>query len=292
MKKLLSVFLILAPILLPAQVGVGLAVNQESYLLYENILAKLTVRNLSGKALIFGEDDRPGSPRGYVEFTIHGPGGINAEKKNINYNPMSGFVMAPGTEQTILVPVNKLYVLDKPGAYSIKAIVGHSSLGGAYETGTTSFTIFNGVTLWEKELGVPKLYHKEGAAEPLPRTVKLLSFYDKENKYVAIMVEDKDKVYNVRRLGYDTGNVKPKIETDMLNRTHVLLQISPSVYVHYVLDINCELEQKDVYSKTDTSPTFVLDPEEGSILVVGGRKAMKDVDYVEENGMPVMKEEL
>lgn len=293
MRKNLAIILaLLIPSALFAQIGVGLAINQESYLLYENIIAKITIRNQSGKALIFSDEDKVDSPSGSVEFIISGPGGIKAERKNINYNPMSGFVLAPGAEQTVVIPVNKLYIIDKPGSYTIKAIVKHNNLPSGYESGVTSFAIFNGIVIWQKELGVPRLYYKEGEPEPLPRTVKILNFYDKKNKYVAIMIEDEQKVYNVKRIGYDIGNVKPKIENDMLNRTHILLQISPPVYCHFIFDINCELESRDVYAKTDTTPYFVTDPDDGSVMVLGGRKAIKDVDYTEENGVPVLKGDL
>ena len=293
MKRAIFIILIvLLPASLFAQIGVGLAINQESYLLYENIIAKLIIRNHSGKALIFSDTNKTDSPQGSVSFIIESPGGIKADKKNINYNPLVGFVIAPGAEQTVLIPVNKLYIIDKPGSYTIKALVSHNQLSATYESSAASFTIFNGLTVWQKELGVPKLYHKEGEVEPLPRTVKILSFYDKKNKYFAIMIEDKEKVYNVRRIGYDTGNVKPKIETDMLNRTHILLQISPSVYCHYIYDINCDPEEKEVYEETDTTPYFAVDPDEGTIMVLGGRKAIKDVDYIEENGVPVLKGDL
>ncbi|HPN83765.1 MAG TPA: hypothetical protein PK821_00380 [Victivallales bacterium] len=291
MKKFFAILLILTPIAAFCQIAVGISVNQESYLLYENIMAKIEVRNLSGKALIFGEMDNSQSTVGEIEFIIEGPGGIRVEGKRTDYNPMSGFVMAPGASQTVMVPVNRLYIIDKPGTYSMRALVGHSLVNGKFETPSVSFTIFNGLTVWEKQLGVPKLYYKEGEAEPLQRTVKLLSFYDKSNKYFAIMVEDKQKVYTVRRLGYDIGGAKPKVENDMLSRTHVMTQISPIVYVYYVFDINGELSEKEVYSKTDSSPIFVLDPDDGSIMVVGGKKAVKDVDYIEEDGIPIMKSE-
>ncbi len=292
MKKNLIFLVLLIPTILSAQLGVGLSVNQDTYLLYENIIAKVTLRNQSGKTLIFSDGDNPDSPTGVLDFIIEGPGGIRAEKKRVNFNPLGGFAMAPGIEHTVLVPVNKLYILDKAGTYSLKVLINHNQIRGSYESGITSFSIFNGVAIWERQLGVPKLYYKEGEPEPLPRTIKVLSFYDKENKYFAIMIEDKDKVFNVRRLGYDIGNKLPKIENDMLSHTHMLLQMSPSIYIYYVFDIDCNLLEKEVYSKTDVDPTFVRDPGDASVFVVGGRKAIKDVDYVEEDGVPVMKEDL
>ena len=56
----------------------------------------------------------------------------------------------------------------------------------------------------------------------------------------------------------------------------------------FIYDINCELREKEVYVKTRTVPTLVLDNKEGSVLVVGGRKGVKEQDYAEENGIPVL----
>jgi hypothetical protein len=289
MRKLFLIFS-LCVLSVPAfcQLGVNLELSQKSYLRYENIFAQITLRNFSGKALIFGEGD---TSNGKVEFAIEAPNGIPADKKKTDYNPMIGFVIPPGVSQTILVPVNRLYIVDKAGSYRIKAIINHNQLQHSYESGTAVFTIFNGIMIWEKQIGVPKLYHKEGELEPLSRTARILSFYDEYNKYFALMIEDKDKVFAVQRLGHDIGNEKPQTETDSLNRIHILLQISPKVYTYFLFDINGAIEEKEVYSKTDIPPVMVLDNSDGSVMIVGGRKAIKDIDYTEENGFPVMKED-
>jgi hypothetical protein len=291
MKRLFVCFLLvcLAPSAF-CQIGVSMALNHGSYLLYENILAKIMIKNNSGKALIFGENAN-GQGKGKLEFVLETPNGSPADRKKNNYDPMVNFVIPPGLSHSIIVPVNRMYIADKAGAYRIRAVMHHDQLEHAYESGTTTFFIFNGMTVWERSIGVPKLYHKEDEkTEPLPRKAKILSFFDQENKYFALMIEDKDKVFGLERLGHDIGNQSPRVETDVLNKIHILLQISPKVYVYFVFDVNCVIQEKGVYVKTDVSPTFVTDPTDGAIMVVGGRKAIKDVDYVEENGVPVMKE--
>ena len=101
-------------------------------------------------------------------------------------------------------------------------------------------------------------------------------------------IEDEKYVYGIARIGSDIGNFPPACEVDGLSRIHVLLQVSPNVYSYFIYDINCELAEKEVYVKTNTAPTIVMDTKEGMVVVVGGRKGMKDVDYVEENGRPVL----
>ncbi|MFZ2653317.1 MAG: hypothetical protein WAX69_00230, partial [Victivallales bacterium] len=271
-----------------AQVSVGVAVNRANYILYETIYAKVILRNYSGQALAFSDN---AESSGTLKFFIDMPDKTRAELRKTAYNPLTGVIIKPGATQEVLVPVTNLYVLTKPGNYRLRAIVSHKLLPTEYQSEAAVFSICNGLPVWERTIGVPDLFKKKEGEAALPRKAKVLTFNDGKDKVYCLIIEDGKYVYGIARIGSDIGNFPPSCEVDGLSRIHIMLQVSPNVYSYFIYDINCELGEKDVYVKTNTVPTIVMDNKEGTVVVVGGRKAAKDIDYVEENGRPVLTKE-
>ena len=137
-------------------------------------------------------------------------------------------------------------------------------------------------------MGVPDLFKKKPDDFLPPRKAKIVTFNDGRDKVYCLILEDDKYVYGVARIGSDIGNFPPACEVDGLCRIHIIIQVSPNVFSYFIYDINCELREKEVYVKTRTVPTLVLDSREGAVVVVGGRKGVKDQDYAEENGIPVL----
>jgi hypothetical protein len=141
--------------------------------------------------------------------------------------------------------------------------------------------------VWNRIIGVPDIMIKENEKIVATRRAQVVTFYDGINKFYSLVVDDDKYIYGVVRLGHDIGNFPPQCEVDGFSRIHILIQISPQVYSYFLFDYNAELDEKEVYIRDGVSPQLVRDPEEGTVLVVGGRKGVKDVDYVEKDGMPV-----
>ncbi len=283
--SLLAILIVLMSLPLYAQVSVGVAVNRGNYLLYESIYAKVILRNYSGQALAFSDDV---AATGTLKFFIEMPDQTRAELRKSAFNPLLGTIIKPGATQEVLVPVTSLYVLTKPGNYRIRAVISHKQLTSEYQSDTANFSISNGLTVWERTVGVPDLFKKKEEAAPPPRLMKVVTFNDGKDKVYCLIIEDGKFVYGVARIGSDIGNFPPMCEVDGLSRVHIMIQASPNVFSYFIYDINCDLSEKEVYVKTNTVPTIVMDSKEGMVVVVGGRKGLKDVDYTEENGKPVL----
>lgn len=269
-----------------SQIGMNIKSDRKIYLLYEPIYIKVSLRNYSGKTLVFGESDKM---KGSLSFNIETPAKGIAPKSNNTYNPILGEIISTGGATEVLVPINRIYSMGNTGEYNITGIVTHEMLPSSYKSPPLSITINNGKTCWEKLVGVPDLFKKKEYTEPT-RTYKVVSFYDGTGTAFCLVVEDKDRVYGVARIGYDIGGKLPECEIDGLSRIHILIPVSPSMYSYFCYDINCGLERNEAYMKTNVAPTLVVDPKEGMVIVAGGKKAVKDVDYVEKDGIPVFKE--
>ena len=271
-----------------AQVAVGISLNRSNYLLFETIYAKVVLRNYSGQALAFSDD---AAATGTLKFVIEMPDKTRAELRKGAFNPMTGIILKPGATEEVLVPLTRLYVITKPGNFRITAILNHKQLKEEYTSQATTFTICNGLSVWERTVGVPDLFKKNKDDVLPPRKVKVVTFNDGKDKVYCLIIEDEKYVYGVARIGADIGNFPPTCEIDGLSKVHLIIQVSPNVYSYFVYDVNCDLSDKEVYVKAGTIPTLVQDPKEGTVVVVGGRKAVKDIDYVEEKGIPKLTRE-
>jgi hypothetical protein len=281
----LTALLVLVSASSQAQVSLTVAINRANYLLYETIYAKVVLRNYSGQALAFSDNPEA---TGSLRFIIDMPDHTKSETRKGTYNPLVGTIIKPGATEEILVPLTNLYVITKPGNYRVKAILNHKLLGKEYQSVACTFSICNGLPVWERVMGVPDLFKKKPDEVLPPRKAKIVTFNDGRDKVYCLILEDDKYVYGVARLGSDIGNFPPSCEVDGLCRIHVIIQVSPNVFSYFIYDINCELRDKEVYVKTRTVPTLILDNKEGSVMVVGGRKGVKDQDYVDENGIPVL----
>lgn len=279
--------LLLGATVAQAQVGLRFALDRTSYLQFENIYARVEMRNYTGRTLVFGESEEL---RGDLEFWIDNPTGerVLPRASAQAHNPVQGTIVKPGATAEIVVPISRLYLIDKLGRHTVKAVLRHAMLPQEYESNTLNFTVVNGNPVWERIIGVPDIMLREEDSKTVAtRRACILTFYDGINKVYSLIIDDDRYIYGVVRLGHDIGHFPPQSEVDGLSRIHILIQISPQVFSYFLFDHNAELDEKAVYVRTDVSPQLVRDPQEGTVLVVGGRKALKGVDYVEKDGMPV-----
>lgn len=286
----ISTFFLLAAGAL-AQIALDVSLNRGTYLLFEPVYAKIVLRNYSGRTVVFGENE---DLKGNLKFVIDmPPGNVSADLREESYNPLVGVVLAAGASEEVIVPVSRLYILNKPGDYRLKAIVTHKQFTSDYQSKTIGFSISNGLPVWERILGVPDVLLENNSSDKIPaRTARIVRFGDGTKRVYALVIEDKKYVYGVIRIGYDIGNSPPQCEVDALSKIHIMLQAGPKIFSYFVYDVNAGLDEKEVYVKTNVPPTLVRNPENGTVIVAGGKKAVINVDYVEEqDGTPFLKED-
>lgn len=270
---------------LKAQFGLALGLDRTNYLLHEPVYAKIYIRNYSGKGLIFGGIK---ALKGEISFVIHAPDGKILKKFNTKINPMAGTILNPGASVDVIVPVSRMYRINKAGNYTIKAILSHPQLTKSYESKVGGFSVFNGITVWKRIVGVPDVLNLDSKAKIQTRTIKIMSFFDGKKKMFALKIEDYKFIYAVLRLAENIGGKRPQCEIDGLSLIHILIKVSPKVFSYYVYNLRGQLEERENYSEADgVNPRLVRNPEQGTVMVVGGRKAVRGKDYVEEDYNPM-----
>lgn len=271
-----------------AQFALSIALDRKSYLQHEPIFANVKIRNYSGRGLIFGKNK---SLAGNLKFEIKNPAGAILAVLDPKINPIEGTVLNPGATKNIIVPISKMHRINKAGSYTIKAILSHPQLKNSFESKDGGFSIFNGITTWQRRVGVPDVLNLNVDKKIKERLIKLVNFYDGKTKVFVLAIEDDKFIYGIIRLANDIGNKPPQCEIDGLSMIHILAQVSPKIFSYYVYDINAKLEERDNFARSDqVNPRLVRDTEEGTVIVAGGRKAVKGQDYHEANYNPVFIE--
>ncbi len=276
-----------------AQLAVSITLSRSGYLLYEDVDAKVYFRNLSGRPLVFGENDKL---RGTLSFSVIGPDGKKREllDKKLARNLLTGIVLNAGATESVIAPVSRMYDLSKPGNYSIYAIITHPLLDSAYKSAETGFSVFNGIVAWQRLLGVPDVLNEKKGEKVESRLAKILSFYDGKRKLFALMIEDDDFVYCVHRLVQDVEGGLPLCMVDGLSRIHIFAQTGAKIFAYYIYNVNGKLEKREIYRKSEgVNPRMIRDPNQGVIRIVGGEMAVEGKDYRDEKNVdPFFKDDL
>lgn len=150
-------------------------------------------------------------------------------------------------------------------------------------------------------MGVPNLADSADAEQskfidkrPDPiksRTYQILSSNVGRANAYTLKIEDKQKIYLLKRIGFDLGaNLAPKCKVDFLSRLHLIIAASPHVFAYYVFDVDGRMLSRHVLMKTETTPSLYKDPKTGVVAPIGGREAIKDVDYSEISKLPFLSD--
>ncbi len=260
-----------------AQIALKLEMNRQDYIRFEPIFVKIIMRNDSGHAVAFGDHEKL---RGKLLFDVRNIRNRVPEKPLTDKSyPIQGTILRPGEIRDFIVPLNKYYKLRDDGRYRIHAYVEHGMFQHSYRSNENAFEIHTGVVIWQRTVGIPALLQSKDSNQVKTRNYLVRSIFEGNRKTFFLTIEDKNKIYSVRRIGHEVGEENMTCDVDMLSRLHILLPASPQIFNYFVFDIDGRLEQREVFKRSTTIPTLVRDPESGKVQVAGGEKAKENVDY-------------
>lgn len=286
MKKFFGAVFALAA-LFPAysQLGLRIEMNRKVYMLYEPIYACISLRNNSGRPLVFGQNPKL---QGFIYFLIQDSKGRTIAKRPGTEISATGLLLKPGESRNLVLPVNEYYELEKAGSYTINVCVAHNLLPRELKSSRSqTFAVENGVEVWSAVTGVPDITgsgQKDAPVKERKYSIRLLS--EPPNKYYYLFVEDDKMVYGVSRIGRQISIEKFKAEVDMLGRIHILMPMSSKVFHYLAFSIDGMNIASSYWRVSDTIPTIYRDPGNGIVRRLGGVEAKRGVDYVEFQGTP------
>lgn len=263
-----------------AQVSVELALNQEKYMQYEPIYARVRLRNYSGQPLVFGKNERL---KGELLLEIEHDHRIVQPVSSEDFS-LIGTVLMPGQTSEFVFQVNRYYKLYKPGRYTMHAYVRHKMLSDMFRSADFTLEISSGVEIWKRTVGVPDVLSGAKPQEARRKGLELRTFSlrvmeEKATRCYYIVVEDKKQVYGVIRAGREVSSSPYSIEVDMLSRLHFIVPVAPRLYRYLVINLDGKIEQQEMIKREREAPALMRDARNGQVTRVGGVEALPGVDY-------------
>lgn len=276
LKKLLPVAVALfAATICSARVDISVRLNRMVYMQYEPIYACVTLRNDSGRSLLFGKDPRL---QGAVLFDIRDSSGRAVEKIPGREIDVTGLVLSPGEIKNMVIPIQKYYNLDRLGTYRVAAYITHNLLANSYQSSDRIFSVETGVEVWKRTVGIPDL-NSNSPEKVKQRTYILRTLTESTSKYYYLAVEDEKNVYGVMRVGQVIGREKYQIEVDMLSRIHMLIPLSPRIFHYLSFSLDGININNSYWRIADTIPMLHRDSKSGIVSRIGGVEARPGIDF-------------
>ena len=279
MKKIKCFLLVLmsAGIFLPlaAQIGLAIKLNRSNYMRYENIFACITLRNDTGKPLLFGSTP---NLQGFILFDIRDENNRPVPPRKDREITVTGLYLAPGMTKNMVIPLTRYYELTENGRYRVHAYVSHNAVSREFRSKDAAFRITEGLQVWRKKVGLPDTGKNTSPADA-ERIYSIKVLENNGFRSFYLQVEDPGHILAVTRIGNEVSYEKFHAEVDMLSRIHLLMPVAPRVY-HY-MSFNADgLNLASSYWKTtSTIPMLYRDPDSGIVTRVGGETARKGIDY-------------
>ena len=202
------------------QIEVTLAIEPTRALLYEQIEAKVALRNNTGGMLAF--DASPGSARFFFQIER----GRDEMVKPINRSPLFfGTTLLPGETKTNVFELTALFGLRSRGLYKVRACIErHNTL---FVSPSMDLDIMKGFEMAKVINGIPG---DPGAV----RTYVLEYLPKQQGEYIYLRIEDDQSqtVYGMHNLGRVVRVRQPEIKVDEAGNIHVLFQTMAMVFVH------------------------------------------------------------
>lgn len=270
--------LLLGVTLLPlhalASIGIDISADRTRYIKYEHVNITLTLRNDTGNTLDFRSQEGGGT----TTFFMHvqdGSGRMAQQRRNPSAL-IDDLVLPPGSSKSITFSLNNFYNMLQQTDYFVYAQIGHPRMTHDYRSPRIRVEVRKGFPVWGKKFGLPSADQDEMITN---RTASLLRFNDREREVYCLQIEDDNFVYVVHRIAQHITGARPRGEIDAMSNIHIFLRIKSRIFMHQVYDYNGTLKQEKYYTFSEDSPTLRRDQQTGSIRIIGGREAIRGIDY-------------
>ena len=162
-KRIAALCVIFSALTLCARVSINLSLNRSVYMRFEHIYACVTLRNDSGRPLLFGSDP---ALQGFLLFEIRDSFNRPINQRKGADISVTGLYLAPGEVRRLIFRLNQHYQLDRCSKYYVHAYVSHNELKNEFRSRDVSFEVSNGSKVWSRTVGLPDL--KEGKKQQFP----------------------------------------------------------------------------------------------------------------------------
>ena len=270
MRRFLLLCAVLSACVQPlhAQLQVGLEIRRHFFMLYEPIVATVTIKNMAGRDVTLA--DAPA--QSWFSFQVNRTDGQLVPPLNPDYQlPSLTIPMGQSIRRSIIL--NTLYPVRELGAYRIRATVYFAPMDKYFQSQPVNLELSEGRTVWQQTVGIPEGATGAGGT----RKISLLSFRQSDFTRLYARVEDVDEgtVYATTPLGKIFAATEPDVQIDCNNTLHVLQVAGPKLYLYSHLGLNGEMLSQEQYASGKARPILSRSAA-GIVTVAGGEVQQPD----------------
>ena len=247
---------------LQAQLQVGLEIKRKFLMVYEPIVATVTVANMAGRDVTLADSPT----QSWFGFQINRADGQLVPPTNPDYK-LSPLTIPAGQTVKRSIVLNSIYPVRELGLYRVRAVIYFSAMDKYYQSQLINLELSEGKTIWQQTVGVPEGVEGAGGT----RKLSLLSFRQAEYTMVYVRIEDVDSgtVFATTALGRVIAGLEPDAQVDLQNNLHVLQVTGAKTYLYSCLGLNGELLAQNTCYAVKSRPALRRDAS-GMVTVVGG----------------------
>jgi hypothetical protein len=277
MKKAL-LLLALCALLTPAygQLAVNLSVKRRMHMLYEPVLASVTITNNSGRDIMLDDSDE--GP--WFSFTITGRDGKIIPPRNPNYS-LAPLPLGPGETMKRTVNLTELYQLADSGTHKVRANVYFPAINKFFSSNADAIDLVEGHVIWSQTVGVPD------GDETAAHTFSLLTLDHDDGKYLysRTVGQDDGVIYGCYSLGRLVDGAKPETQIDRGNNLWILHLVGQKTYLLTRIGVNGDFQAQSTYVTPKTKP-YLRRLADGTLQIVG---AVRQERVAAQDAQPVPK---
>jgi hypothetical protein len=243
-----------------AQVNVEVKLDQEQYLRSESLPVLVRISNDSGRALRLGEDPD------WLSFTINEESGKQVLRTG-EVPQAKPFTIEPAKTVSLRTDLMPHFDLSQLGHYTLKLKMKVPQINEEISAKPQSFDIITGVTLWEKDVGVPR-------TDPLVTrkyALQQATFYKQQRLYVRVTDATGSRVIKVVSLGQSVAIGTPETKVDNVSHLHVLFRNNQQTFLYGIVTTDGDLIIRQTYEFAGSPPRLRAEPD-GRVVVVGGQR--------------------
>lgn len=245
-----------------AQVRVDISFKRKLYVMYEPLIATVTINNLSGRPLLLDNSDH----HRWFGFNIETGDGRIIPPIHPDY-ALQPAAVGPGEKLTRAVNLTPLFPLHDFGLYRVKASVYVEAFDRYFSSPPLAVEITDGRPIWQEVVGVPG----EGG-KPELRTITLLSHKLSRSTRLYVRIEDREagRVFATHQLGQFLTFGRPEVLLDVDNQIHILQNTMPKQFLYTHLGLGGEVLGQQAYREAGSRPRLAKQ-DGGAVAVVGGK---------------------
>jgi hypothetical protein len=252
-----------------AQLSVQLKINRRTHMVYEPVLATVSITNMAGRQVVL--EDSAASQ--WFSFQLMTGEGRSIPPRNPDYQ-LEPLTIGPGETAKRTVNLQELYQLGDFGTVKVRANIYMSEANRYFSSRPEVLEFTEGRKIWTQTVGVPE--GQEGAGSI--RRFTLLTLEQEKGKmlYVRIEGESDGNIYGCYNLGRLVHGIEPEMQFDLGNNLWVLQLVAQKTYFLSKIGPSGQFHAQSTYVTPKSKP-YLRRLGDGTLQLVGAIRQPREI---------------